>query len=218
MRQRLIVTIFTAVACACAYTTSSQERDKTNESSTQAPAQKPDSSRRRNDQSPFRENQDPAAEAAARQYEHDESAISARTVNRFHLAIIARLLENMPRQCQLSIQYGGIVVTDDGNRNFRVHGSIGNTLEWTVSHVNHDRVGLGNPIFNMMISTKRTGKTLATCRLGDDIVFVSVSFIQGRDPNDPKSLDEPLAELGMFSVRKTIQLLQQEPGDLEKAE
>lgn len=209
MRRPLFGIILAVFACACAYSIWSQEGNQTNEASAQDPAEKTAGSRRKNDRAPFTRDPDPAAEAAAKELERDENIITVRTANRFHLAVIARLLEHMPPECELSIQYGGILATDDGNRNFRVVGSIGNTLQWTVSDESL-------PVFGMTISTKRTKKTLAACRIGDDVVFVSVDFIQDRDPNDPKSLDEPRAELGMFSVRKTVQLLEREPGDLEK--
>lgn len=136
--------------------------------------------------------------------------VTVATLNRFHLALVARMMLNMPPDLNLTVQYQGLVGIDNGRQTgIRLHGSIGSPLEWSVFDENFG-------VFTIAMSPQRTADTVCTCRMENQIVFVSVSFIRDHETVNAKALDEVLPELGKRSVRDVVRLLEGEPTDLEK--
>lgn len=138
------------------------------------------------------------------------SKISVGTLNRFHLALVARVLAVMPNELQLVVQYGGIVASDNGRNKLRLRGSIGAPLEWSVFG------GEGIGVFWLTISSQRNDRTVCACRVGKERVFVEIIGIDGVETVDAKSLDQPMNALGRRTVRDVIRLLESEPGELER--
>jgi hypothetical protein len=136
--------------------------------------------------------------------------INVRTANRFHLALVSRMILKMPRKLNLGVGYGGILASDTGReRGPRVHGSYGIPLQWDVA----------NPeafvVFNLTITPERVPTTVAACKMEKETVFVSVTFIDGTEEVDDKSLRKPRDELGGRSVLEVVKLLEMPAGVLE---
>lgn len=141
--------------------------------------------------------------------ERESRAISARTINRFHLAIIARIMHKLPRNLRLRLDYSGVVASDHGQPGLRVSGSLGDPLEWTVL----DESG---GVFSMLILTVRTPETICACQMEQEKLFVSVTFVDGYDSADAKVLDTPMSALGDRTVRQVVRMLEADVQDLEK--
>ncbi|MBC7818376.1 MAG: hypothetical protein IAG10_15930 [Planctomycetaceae bacterium] len=141
----------------------------------------------------------------------DLSRINVGTLNRFHLALVARVLVVMPEELQLVLEYGGIVAKDNGKRQARRgHGSIGAPLEWSIL----DKDGIG--VFWLTIASQRNDRSVCACRLGKETVFVEIIGIDGIKKVDKNSLTMPLKTLGGRSGMDVIKLLESEPGELER--
>ena len=131
--------------------------------------------------------------------------------NRMHLALVARMMLKVPDEIDLELRYCGLLASDiGGKRGQRVHGSIGVPTLWRV------QVKDGSPVFDILVSTKRTPGTHYVCKMEKEHLFISVAFIQdvGVDPS-VEEIKKKRVEIGNRSVHDMLVLLEGPAADIE---
>lgn len=146
----------------------------------------------------------------ARQLARDGRRISVYTANRFHAALVSRMLFGMPKHLELSTQYQGLIGFESGKPRFGQHGHfVGQPLSWMIL----DKAGLG--IFTLSVSRDARRDTVAVCKIDDEVLYVSVSISTGFELPNSKKLREPCQELGGKSVLDVVQMLEGPESGLE---
>lgn len=140
----------------------------------------------------------------------DSQRISVRLLNRFHLAVIGRLIQKLPSELGLEMQYNGIVSVDNGrDKSLRVCGSFGDPLSWYIIDKN------GSIVFSIDITPEKRPSTDVVCRMGKQTVFVNVTHTPGHLDPSKKELDKKRKELGGRSVAEVVKLLESPPSEIE---
>ncbi len=146
---------------------------------------------------------------AREERESDSEQISIEAANRFHAALVWRMMLKMPAELNLSLQYEGIIGFDQGKKGGARGPGFGRPLNWNVSRS-------GVVIFNLAISTRRSPQTHAACQIGKDTVFVSVGgILKDREVNQ-LALEKRQETLGGRSILEFIKLLESPPGEAEE--
>lgn len=151
-----------------------------------------------------------AVERDARRSARDARHISVYTANRFHLALVSRMLLAMPKELELNTQYCGLIGFESGKQRFGQRGHfVGNPLAWTIL----DKAGLG--IFSLNVARAVRSDTVAVCKIDDDVLYVSVSINVGLEQPGSAKLREPSKRLGGKSVQEVVELLEGPESGLE---
>ena len=136
--------------------------------------------------------------------------IAVDSANRFHLAVVNRILCRMPDNVPLEVHYRGIVATDNGRRSGqRVHGNIGDPFTWTICEANN------SPVCEITLTATQTQDTHLVCDILSEEFYVGVTWIRDATVSD-EELSVSRDSLGGRSIRDLVQYLKVHNADVEE--